>query len=140
MGMRDEGHRGRGPKGFARSDERVKERISECLEEHPRIDASEIEIQVKDGEVTLTGTVNDRDQKRLAEDAIENLPGVREVNNQIRVSRQTQGADANKNRGQQASTSGQTSTTPSTTGAQSTSTTGTTGTTGTTAQSQLTKH
>jgi hypothetical protein len=42
---------------------------------------------VNNGEVTLTGSVEDRQQKRLAEDAIENLPGVRDVNNQVRVKR-----------------------------------------------------
>jgi Flp pilus assembly secretin CpaC len=50
-----------------------------------RIDASDIEVQVQDGEVTLTGTVEDRLAKRRAEDCAEQVMGVRDVMNQIRV-------------------------------------------------------
>jgi hypothetical protein len=86
-------HTGRGPKGYKRSDDRIKEDVCERLTQDPHVDASEIEVQVKEGEVTLTGSVENRDQKRRAEDVIENLSGVREVNNQLRVhSGQMQGA------------------------------------------------
>lgn len=51
------------------------------------VDASDIEVAVANGEVTLSGTVRDREQKRRAEDLVESLSGVREVNNQLRVSR-----------------------------------------------------
>ena len=40
---------------------------------------------MSNGEVTLTGTVDDRQAKRLAEDIAESVSGVREVHNQIRV-------------------------------------------------------
>ena len=50
------------------------------------IDATEIAIEVKSGEVTLTGTVNSREEKRAAEDIAEQSPGVREVQNHLRVS------------------------------------------------------
>jgi hypothetical protein len=53
--------------------------------EHPDIDASDIEVQVKDGEVTLTGTVDERRTKRMAEDLIERCSGVRDVMNQLKV-------------------------------------------------------
>jgi len=76
---------GRGPKGWQRSDERIREDVSERLADHPHVDASEIEVTVKQGEVTLTGTVDDRQAKRLAEDITESVSGVREVHNQIRV-------------------------------------------------------
>lgn len=76
---------GRGPKGYRRSDERIQEDICERLTRHPDIDASEIEIRVKDGEVTLTGTVDQRHCKRMAEDIAENISGVRDVRNEIRV-------------------------------------------------------
>ena len=49
------------------------------------LDATEIDIVVVSGEVTLQGTVPDRHGKRLAEDLTEQVSGVREVNNQIRV-------------------------------------------------------
>ncbi|HEX6106572.1 MAG TPA: BON domain-containing protein [Gemmatimonadales bacterium] len=76
---------GRGPKGYRRSDERINEEVSEELTRHPDIDASEIEVQVQSGEVTLTGTVDERRAKRLAEDLAERVSGVTEVHNQIRV-------------------------------------------------------
>jgi hypothetical protein len=76
---------GRGPKGYTRSDDRIREDVSDRLEQHGEIDASEIEVRVASGEVTLTGTVDDRRAKRLAEDIIESCPGVKQVHNQIRV-------------------------------------------------------
>ena len=74
----------KGP-GYTRSDDRIRDDVCECLMRHGQVDASEIEVRVKDGEVTLTGTVHRRDEKRLAEDAAENVPGVRDVHNQLRT-------------------------------------------------------
>ena len=76
---------GRGPKGYIRSDDRIREDVSDRLEQHGEIDASEIEVRVSGGEVTLEGTVEDRRTKRLAEDLVENCPGVKQVHNRIRV-------------------------------------------------------
>lgn len=78
-------HAGRGPKGWQRSDDRIREDVNERLTDHPHIDASEIQVQVNNGEVTLTGTVDDRPSKRLAEDIAESVSGVREVHNNIRI-------------------------------------------------------
>lgn len=61
-------HAGRGPEGYQRSDERIREEIDERLTHHGDMDATEIDVQVQSGEVTLTGTVADRQAKRLAED------------------------------------------------------------------------
>lgn len=88
MGMGGGGmvsHRGKGPRGYQRSDDRLREMVSEALEDEHGVDASEIEVQVQNGEVTLTGTVNDRQQKRRAEDCAEQVRGVRDVHNQLRV-------------------------------------------------------
>jgi hypothetical protein len=76
---------GRGPRGYRRSDDRILEDINERLTQHPGIDAEEIEVKVQNGEVTLTGTVSDRACKRMAEDLAENVSGVREVRNELRV-------------------------------------------------------
>jgi hypothetical protein len=57
---------GRGPKGYIRSDERIREDVSDRLEQHGEIDATEIEVRVSNGEVTLEGTVEDRRTKRMA--------------------------------------------------------------------------
>lgn len=78
---------GRGPKGYRRSDDRIREAVSDRLTDDHSLDASEIEVEVKDGEVTLKGTVSDRQQKRLAEDLAESCSGVSDVTNNIRVSR-----------------------------------------------------
>ncbi|MGN6184992.1 MAG: BON domain-containing protein [Thermoanaerobaculia bacterium] len=80
--------RGRGPKGFQRSDDRLRELVSERLSDHHDIDASDIEVTVSNGEVTLQGTVDDRRTKRLAEDVVESVSGVRDVHNQLRVDRE----------------------------------------------------
>jgi osmotically-inducible protein OsmY len=77
---------GRGPKGYRRSDERIREDVSDRLEQHPHIDATEIEVQVRDGVVTLTGTVDERHVKRMTEDVCESVPGVKDVVNHLRVS------------------------------------------------------
>jgi hypothetical protein len=76
---------GRGPKGYRRSDDRIREDVNEELTRHPEIDASEIEVIVDDAEVTLVGVVEDRRAKRLAEDIAERSSGVNEVHNQLRV-------------------------------------------------------
>ena len=110
---------GIGPKGYKRSDEKIKDDVNERLEDHPRIDASNIEVQVNDGEVTLTGSVNDRYSKRLAEDVAQQCRGVKDVHNQIRVqSQSTMGTIG----GTGTSLTGSTGTTTSTTGTTGTST------------------
>lgn len=80
---------GMGPRGYRRSDERIKEDVCQCLTDDHHIDASEIEVAVNDREVVLTGTVTSRMQKRHAEDLIERLPGVRDVINSLRVASDT---------------------------------------------------
>jgi hypothetical protein len=80
---------GRGPKNWKRSDERIREDVNERLTDHPHIDASEIEVAVNQCEVTLTGTVEDRQAKRLAEDIANSVSGVKDVHNQIRIGTQT---------------------------------------------------
>ena len=78
-------YRGVGPKGYVRSDERIRELVCDDLMDDPWVDASGIEVAVKDGEVTLSGTVHDRDAKRWAEDAAEHVGGVKHVQNNLRV-------------------------------------------------------
>jgi osmotically-inducible protein OsmY len=82
-------HRGKGPKGYTRSDDRIKEDVNERLSDDPHIDASDIDVSVENGEVTLTGTVDSRSAKRRAEDIVESLSGVKNVENRIKVSSNT---------------------------------------------------
>jgi osmotically-inducible protein OsmY len=76
---------GRGPKGYRRSDERVREEVCESLMRHPGIDASELEVTVKDGIVTLQGSVPDRWMKRASEWVIDEVHGVRDIRNELTV-------------------------------------------------------
>jgi|SRR6516162_5705314 len=78
-------HAGRGPRGFRRTDSRIEEDINERLTEHSWIDATDVEVSVENGEVTLRGRVNDLEAKDLAEEIAESVYGVKSVDNQIRV-------------------------------------------------------
>lgn len=78
-------HSGRGPKGYTRSDERIREDVSDRLTDDWLVDASNIEVTVLGGEVTLSGTVDSRQAKHRAEDCAESVPGVRDVQNNLRV-------------------------------------------------------
>lgn len=87
MGRQSGGYAGRGPKGYQRSDERIREDVCDRLADDEHIDASDVTVEVRDAEVTLSGTINDREQKRRAEDCSDNVSGVRNVINNLRVSR-----------------------------------------------------
>jgi hypothetical protein len=78
-------HRGRGPKGYKRSDGRIEEDVNDRLTDDPYLDASDILVQVKDSEVTLSGTIAWRQDKRRAEDLAELVSGVTHVQNNLRV-------------------------------------------------------
>lgn len=82
---RERDHRGRGPKDYIRSDERIREDANDRLTDDPRIDASNIALTVQTGEVTLNGTVDSRAEKRRAEDLVERISGVKHVQNNLRV-------------------------------------------------------
>jgi hypothetical protein len=74
-----------GPKGYQRSDERMKEDISERLYRAYHIDSSEVTVDVRAGKVTLEGTVPSRHMKHAIEDMVDDCPGVTEIDNRIRV-------------------------------------------------------
>jgi hypothetical protein len=80
-----ESYFGRGPRGYRRSDERIREEINDRLTWHPDVDASDIEVRVEAGEVTLTGVVEDRRAKRLAADIADDVFGVQDVHNELKV-------------------------------------------------------
>jgi osmotically-inducible protein OsmY len=81
-------YRGIGPKGYQRPDARIVEEAAARLALHGQLDASNISLGVRDGMVTLQGTVPDRHQKRMAEDIIDSIHGVKDVDNQITIQRQ----------------------------------------------------
>jgi len=79
------GFRGKGPKGYQRSDDRLIEDINERLTYDDDVDASEISVAVSGGEATLSGTVNSRHEKRRAEDLADDVSGITHVQNNLRV-------------------------------------------------------
>ena len=78
-------HRGRGPKGYRRSDARLTEIICDLLTEAADIDASEVSVEVRDCDVTLEGTVPVRRMKHAIEDLVAGVSGVDEIHNRIEV-------------------------------------------------------
>lgn len=84
---RRESQFGKGPKGYKRSDERIAEDINQRLTDDHHIDASDIEVKVHDGEVSLSGTVSDRRCRREVEDLVESISGVCDVSNQLKIQR-----------------------------------------------------
>jgi hypothetical protein len=82
---RDGPHRGKGPRGYVRSDARILEDVSDRLADDGRLDASDIEVVVAAGEVTLNGVVQSRHDKRRAEDLAEQASGVKQLQNNLRV-------------------------------------------------------
>ncbi|HEY8565179.1 MAG TPA: CBS domain-containing protein [Beijerinckiaceae bacterium] len=87
----DRGHAGRGPKGYKRTDDRIREDVSDRLFDDAGLDASDIDVSVADGEVTLAGTVRRREDRRRAEDIAHEVRGVGHVQNNLRVGAAGQG-------------------------------------------------
>ncbi|MEO8112392.1 MAG: BON domain-containing protein [Ginsengibacter sp.] len=85
--IRENNHRGKGPKNYTRSSERIKEDVNDHLGDHWMLDASNIEVEVNGTEVTLSGTVNSKENKRRAEDIADSVSGVTHVQNNLRVTR-----------------------------------------------------
>jgi len=77
--------RGHGPQNYKRTDERITEDVCEELTLDHDVDASGIVVETRDGEVTLSGIVPDRESKWHAEDIAERCYGVKNVQNLLRV-------------------------------------------------------
>ena len=73
------------PRGVRRSDERIAREIETLLSQHPQVDASDIEVQVENGVVTLLGRVKSPLEQQTAEGMTENIIGVLKVNNQLYI-------------------------------------------------------
>jgi osmotically-inducible protein OsmY len=80
-------HRGKGPRGYQRSADRIRDDVHDRLHDDPYVDASDIEVEVTNNEVILKGHVDTREAKRRAEDIVEHISGVRHVENRLRVGR-----------------------------------------------------
>jgi hypothetical protein len=74
-----------GPKGYKRSDERIREDICDELMTMGDIDSSDVEVSVNGGAVSLTGTVPDRSMKYRIESVADRCTGVVDITNLIKV-------------------------------------------------------
>ena len=91
--------RRQGPKGYVRSDDRIKEDVSDQLSYAQGIDVSDVEVSVKSGEVTLTGTIPSRDDKYEIERVVEGVFGVTEIDNRLKVKKPGQGSTTEQSSG-----------------------------------------
>jgi len=152
MDERREGnYRGKGPKNYTRSSDRIKEDVNDRLSDAWDIDASDIDVEVNGNEVTLSGNVPSKQQKRRAEDIAESVSGVTNVQNNLRVKQQefNQQRDWDNDRSSSrsgssysgstssGSTTGTGTTSGSTTGSSSTGTTTGAGTTSSSPSNQV---
>lgn len=88
------GQRGRGPQRVEAAleqlgdeDTRIWDEVSACLTDDWYVDGTEITVSVDNGEVTLDGIVENRAEKRLAEDCADSVEGVVDVHNHLRIRR-----------------------------------------------------
>lgn len=79
---------GKGPKGYRRQDATIHEEVCEALKRDRMVDATDIEVEVNEGNVTLRGTVPNRLSKKEAENCIEDLHGVQDVFNFLTIRRE----------------------------------------------------
>lgn len=76
--------RGTAPRNYRRSDARIREDVCERLWDDPQIDVGDVSVEVREGVVTLEGTISDRRMKHRAEDIAAATAGVQDVHNRIR--------------------------------------------------------
>jgi len=85
MDERGRSYAGRGPRNYHRSDASIYEEVCMRMTVHGQLDASDIEVTVENGEVTLQGSVRERRSKRLAEDIADRVSGVQDVHNRLSI-------------------------------------------------------
>ena len=95
-GRERQSHRGRGPRNYRRSDERIRDDVCDRLWDDHDVDASDIEVSVSDRDVTLSGEVDSKHAKRCAEDCAESVSGVEHVQNDLRVRTSGSGAESDR--------------------------------------------
>jgi hypothetical protein len=74
--------------GNRRPDKEIKSEIERLLAWQKTIDATAIQVDVKDGVVSLSGNVGSPNEKQVAENITGNVLGIREINNLLNVNRQ----------------------------------------------------
>lgn len=67
--------------GIKHSDERIKAQIEEALSRNEKLADTNIEVEVKNGVVTLRGDIQGNEEFKEASDSIHHLSGVKTVKN-----------------------------------------------------------
>ena len=78
-------HAGCGPRTGRRGDEDIREDLSEALMHDDYLDASGVEVRVENGDVILSGEVDEVDDKLRAEILAQRTRGVGQVRNGLSV-------------------------------------------------------
>ncbi len=89
-------HKGAGPKTEKHGDDPVLHAVHDALTHEPWLDATDIELAVAGGVVTLTGTVTTDQQKELASKTTSEAKGVTEVKNELTISANSGVAEMNR--------------------------------------------
>jgi osmotically-inducible protein OsmY len=69
--------------GLNHPDQLIKEKVEEAYSRHPSLSIADIDVQVKNGLVYLTGHVHGPEEKKEASDLICNLTGIKAVKNDL---------------------------------------------------------
>lgn len=80
-------HHGKGKKNDKRLDKTIYAEVCEKLSATPYVDATAIEVSVKEGVVELKGMVEDRKMKKMAELVLENISGIKDIQNGLTLQR-----------------------------------------------------
>ena len=84
------GRSGRGtpPRSYKRTDDRIMEDVCERLMDEG-LDCGNVEVTVVSGVVTFTGDVREREDKHRIERIAENISGVQDVDNKLKLSKKS---------------------------------------------------
>lgn len=77
------------PLQASETDDRIEASAKKSYVFKTHLKGDSIKTESKDGAVTLTGTVAESSHKSLAQDTVESLPGVKSVDNQLKVKRES---------------------------------------------------
>lgn len=66
-------------------DIKIDDGVCEMLRLHSEIDSSNIQVEVRNGQVTLLGSVPEIQMKQKVEELIHDFPGVRNVSNLLKI-------------------------------------------------------
>lgn len=84
-------HSQRGPEGYRRSDERIREIITDMIQTDPAIDSRDLDIKVHEGRVRLTGYIPDADAEKRISAVIQRVPGIKEIESELKINEHAKG-------------------------------------------------